>query len=138
MSAGTVYRLRMQQTAFFSPAVSTEVTDDMHFAREEIFGPVMTVLKLTNEDKVVGHSNATESEFAAGFFTRDISRAHRVVNQLDAGTCWINCFNLTPVQIPFISVKASGFGRENSSAALDHYAQLKAIYVASGPVESPY
>lgn len=123
---------------FVSPAVFTDVTDNMRIAREEIFGPVMSILKFASEDEVVKRANATEFGLAAGVFTQDITRAHRVVDRLQAGTCWINTYNLTPVQMPFGGVKASGFGRENSAAALDHYTQLKSVYVASGPVESPY
>lgn len=123
---------------FVSPAVFTAVTDEMRIAREEIFGPVMSVLKFATEDEVVARANATEFGLAAGVFTQDITRAHRVIDALEAGTCWINTYNLTPVQMPFGGIKASGFGRENSAAALDHYTQLKSVYVASGPVESPY
>ena len=123
---------------FVSPAVFTNVTDDMRIAREEIFGPVMSVLKFSSEEEVVARANGTEFGLAAGVFTNDIQRAHRVIDCLQAGTCWINTYNLTPVQMPFGGVKASGFGRENSVAALDHYTQVKAVYVASGPVESPY
>ena len=61
-----------------------------------------------------------------------------MVSRLQAGTCWINAYNLTPVEMPFGAVKGSGFGRENSRAAVDHYTQLKSVYVGMGPVESPY
>ena len=123
---------------FISPAVFSSVTDDMRIAREEIFGPVMSVLSFPSEDEVIARANDTEFGLAAGVFTRDIARAHRVIGQLQAGTCWINTYNLTPVQMPFGGVKASGFGRENSAAALDHYTQTKSVYVAASKVEAPY
>ena len=75
---------------------------------------------------------------SAGVFTGDLARGHRVVANLEAGTCWINAYNLTPVQMPFGAVKSSGLGRENSRAAIEHYSQVKSVYVGMGPVESPY
>ena len=71
-------------------------------------------------------------------FTRDLARAHRVIARLDAGTCWINTYNLTPVELPFGGVKRSGFGRENSQAAIEHYTRLKSVYVETGDVAAPY
>ena len=110
----------------------------MRIAREEIFGPVMSVLTFDDEDEVVARANATEFGLAAGVFTRDIQRAHRVIARLQAGTCWINTYNLTPVEIPFGGVKRSGFGRENSRAAIEHYTRLKSVYVEMGNVSAPY
>jgi betaine-aldehyde dehydrogenase len=124
--------------AFITPAVFAGVTDDMAIAREEIFGPVMAVLGFEDEDEVIARANATEFGLAAGVFTRDISRAHRVIGQLQAGTCWINAYNLTPVQMPFGGVKASGIGRENGHAALEHYTRVKSVYLGMGPVDAPY
>ena len=123
---------------FVEPTVFTDVTDTMRIAREEIFGPVMSVLKFSDEDEVVERANATEFGLAAGVFTRDLARAHRVIGELQAGTCWINAYNLTPVEIPFGGVKQSGIGRENSLAALSLYSQIKAVYVETGDVASPY
>ncbi|MEM6744126.1 MAG: betaine-aldehyde dehydrogenase [Pseudomonadota bacterium] len=123
---------------FLSPAVFAGVTDDMTLAREEIFGPVLSVLAFDEEDEAVARANATPFGLAAGVFTRDLARGHRVIARLQAGTCWINAYNLTPVQMPFGGVKASGFGRENAAAALAHYSQVKSVYVGLGPVESPY
>jgi betaine-aldehyde dehydrogenase len=110
----------------------------MTIAREEIFGPVMCVLDFDDEAEVIARANATEFGLSGGVFTRDISRAHRVVDQLQAGTLWINTYNLCPVEIPFGGSKQSGFGRENCATALEHYTELKTVYVAMGPVEAPY
>ncbi|MBW3098603.1 betaine-aldehyde dehydrogenase [Pseudohoeflea coraliihabitans] len=124
--------------AFIAPTVFADVTDDMTIAREEIFGPVMAVLPFAEESEVIDRANATPYGLAAGVFTRDLARAHRVIAALDAGTTWINTYNLTPVEAPFGGVKRSGIGRENSMAAINHYTRLKSVYVASGPVDSPY
>ncbi len=123
---------------FVQPTVFADVTDDMRIAREEIFGPVMSVLVFDDEDEVIERANATQFGLAAGVFTRDIQRGHRVINRLEAGTCWINTYNLTPIAMPFGGVKHSGIGRENGHAALDHYSQIKSVYVEMGDVESPY
>lgn len=123
---------------FVQPTVFADVTDDMTIAREEIFGPVMCVLDFDHEDEVVARANATEFGLAGGVFTADMARAHRVVDALEAGTVWINTYNLCPVEIPFGGVKQSGFGRENSLAALNHYTELKTVYVAMGKCEAPY
>ncbi len=123
---------------FVQPTVFADVTDDMTLAREEVFGPVMAVLDFEAEDEVIARANGTEFGLAAGVFTGDLARGHRVIAQLQAGTTWINAYNLTPVEMPFGAVKASGFGRENSRAAVEHYTQVKAVYVGMGPVESPY
>ncbi|PWK75791.1 betaine-aldehyde dehydrogenase [Aminobacter sp. AP02] len=123
---------------FVEPTVFTGVTDNMRIAREEIFGPVMSVLSFDSEDEVIARANDTEFGLAAGVFTKDLPRAHRVIAELQAGTCWINTYNLTPVEIPFGGFKQSGIGRENSLAALQHYSQLKSVYVETGDVASPY
>lgn len=123
---------------FIEPAIFTDVTDIMRIAREEIFGPVMCILDFADEEEVIARANATEFGLAAGLFTKDLARAHRVAAALEAGTCWINSYNLTPVEAPFGGVKRSGIGRENSMAAIEHYSQLKSVYAAMGPVECPY
>ncbi|MDP3526765.1 MAG: aldehyde dehydrogenase family protein, partial [Hoeflea sp.] len=124
--------------AWIQPTVFADVTDDMTIAREEIFGPVMSVLAFDDEDEAVGRANDSQFGLAAGVFTADLARAHRVISKLQAGTTWINAYNLTPVEAPFGGVKQSGIGRENSRAAIEHYTHLKSVYVATGPVDSPY
>ncbi|MDO9640102.1 MAG: betaine-aldehyde dehydrogenase [Pseudotabrizicola sp.] len=123
---------------YVQPTVFADVTDDMTIAREEVFGPVMAVLDFDTEAEAVTRANATEFGLAAGVFTADLTRAHRVIGQLQAGTCWINAYNLTPVEAPFGGMKASGVGRENGHAAVQHYTQIKSVYVGMGPVDSPY
>uniref|UniRef100_UPI0035AEE948 betaine-aldehyde dehydrogenase n=1 Tax=Paenirhodobacter enshiensis TaxID=1105367 RepID=UPI0035AEE948 len=127
-----------QGPLFVQPTVFADVTDDMTLAREEVFGPVMAVLDFETEAEAIARANGTEYGLAAGVFTGDLARGHRVIGQLQAGTCWINAYNLTPVEMPFGAVKASGLGRENSRAAVEHYTQIKAVYVGTGPVDSPY
>ena len=123
---------------FVEPTVFADVTDDMELARDEIFGPVMSVLSFDTEDEVVARANATEFGLSAGVFTVDMTRAKRVIAAIEAGTCWINTYNLTPAGFPFGGVKASGFGRENAAVAVEHYTRLKSVYVASGGVDAPY
>ncbi len=110
----------------------------MSIVQEEIFGPVMTVLEFDSEAEVVRRANATEFGLSAAVFTRDLARAHRVIAQLQAGTCWINHYNVTPIELPFGGMKSSGLGRENGRAAIEHYTQLKSVYVAKGDVDAPY
>jgi betaine-aldehyde dehydrogenase len=123
---------------FVQPTVFADVTDSMTIAREEVFGPVMAVLDFDTEDEVIARANATEFGLAAGVFTADLTRGHRVIAQLEAGTCWINAYNLTPVESPFGGAKMSGVGRENGRAAVEHYTQVKSVYVGMGPVDAPY
>ncbi len=123
---------------YMQPTIFADVTDDMVIAREEIFGPVMAVLDFTDEADVMARANDTEFGLAAGVFTRDLTRAHRVAAGFEAGTCYINTYNDAPVEAPFGGVKASGVGRENSKAAIEHYSQVKSVYVRMGDVEAPF
>jgi betaine-aldehyde dehydrogenase len=123
---------------FVQPTIFDGCRDDMAIVREEIFGPVMAVLSFTGEDEVIARANATEFGLSAGVFTRDLARGHRVIAKLEAGTCWINHYNVTPIELPFGGVKRSGLGRENGKAAIEHYTQLKSVYVGMAPVQAPY
>ncbi|HVW67470.1 MAG TPA: betaine-aldehyde dehydrogenase [Steroidobacteraceae bacterium] len=123
---------------FVAPTVFDQCHDDMAIVRDEIFGPVMSVLEFDEEEEVIARANATEFGLSAGVFTSDLTRAHRVIARLEAGTCWINHYNITPIELPFGGVKLSGLGRENGRAALEHYTQLKSVYVAMGDVDAPY
>jgi betaine-aldehyde dehydrogenase len=124
--------------AWIEPTVFTGVMDQMRIAREEIFGPVMAVFSFDDEDEAVARANDTEFGLSAGVFTRDLARAHRVIAQIKAGSCWINNYNLAPSEIAFGGFRKSGIGRENSIEALRVYSQIKTVYVETGDVASPY
>lgn len=115
-----------------------DASDTARVAQEEIFGPALTLLTFEDEDDVIARANNTSYGLAAGVFTRDLARAHRVTARLQAGTCWINTYNVTPIELPFGGIKRSGIGRENGRAAIDHYSQLKSVYVAMNSVDAPY
>ncbi len=123
---------------FLTPAIFTECNDSMEICREEIFGPVLSILSFDSEDEVIERANNTSFGLSAGVFTNDIKRGHRVIHQLQAGTCWINNYNITPIELPFGGNKHSGIGRENSLAAIQYYTQLKSVYVELGDVDAPY
>lgn len=123
---------------YLEPTVFSNVTDGMTIAQEEIFGPVMAVLDFDTEDEAITRANATPYGLSAGVFTRDLSRGHRVIAALQAGSCFINSYNDAPVEAPFGGHKMSGVGRENARYALDHYSQPKSVYVRMGDVEAPY
>ncbi|WP_339636500.1 betaine-aldehyde dehydrogenase [uncultured Sulfitobacter sp.] len=130
---------RIEHDGFYmQPTVFADVKDDMVIAREEIFGPVMAVLDFEDEAEVMARANATEFGLAAGVFTQNLTRAHRVATGFEAGTCYINTYNDAPVEAPFGGMKNSGVGRENSKAAINHYSQLKSVYVRMGDVEAPF
>jgi betaine-aldehyde dehydrogenase len=136
---GGTPRLQGFEDGFFiEPTVFTGVRDDMRIAREEIFGPVMAVLSFKDEEEVVARANDTEFGLSAGVFTRDMARAHRVIGEIKAGSCWINSYNVCPPELPFGGFKQSGIGRENAVDALRHFSQVKAVYVEMGDVVSPY
>lgn len=130
---------RLNREGFYlAPTIFADVTDDMTIAREEIFGPVLSVLDFDDEAEVITRANATPYGLSAGVFTRDITRAHRVIGAIDAGSCYINTYNLAPVEVPFGGSKMSGVGRENSKAAIEHYSQLKSVYVGMEAVDAPF
>ncbi|NRA54499.1 MAG: betaine-aldehyde dehydrogenase [Gammaproteobacteria bacterium] len=126
------------QGYFVAPTIFTDCQDDMTIVREEIFGPVMSVLTFDTEEEVIKRANDTEFGLAAGVFTQDITRAHRVIHQMQAGICWINNYGASPAEMPVGGYKQSGIGRENGLATLNHYTQIKSVYVGLTPLESPF
>jgi aldehyde dehydrogenase (NAD+) len=114
---------------FIEPTVFADVKDDMTIAKDEIFGPVMNVLKFKDLDEVIKRGNQTFYGLAAGVWTRDISKAHRIANGLRAGTVWINCYDVFDAAAPFGGFKMSGIGRELGEYALEQYTEVKTVYV---------
>jgi len=112
---------------FIKPTVFANVTDNMTIAREEIFGPVLSVLKFRDIDEVIDRGNATEYGLAAAVWTRDIAKAHAVADGIRAGTVWINCYDVFDAAAPFGGFKLSGFGRELGEKGLDSYTEMKTV-----------
>ena len=129
---------RLASGNFLMPTIFTRCSDSMTIVKEEIFGPIMSVLQFDDEEEVLYRANQTHYGLAAGLFTNDIKRGHRIAKQLQAGVCWINNYNVTPVSMPFGGTKQSGFGRENGMSALLNYSQQKSIYVELGEIEHSY
>uniref|UniRef100_A0A671UUC8 Aldehyde dehydrogenase 9 family, member A1b n=1 Tax=Sparus aurata TaxID=8175 RepID=A0A671UUC8_SPAAU len=121
---------------YMTPCVLGNCTDEMTCVKEEIFGPVMSVLSFESEEEVLRRANDTSLGLAAGVFTSDVRRAHRVVEHLKAGSCFINNYNITPVEVPFGGFKMSGIGRENGQVTIEYYSQLKTVFVEMGDVDS--
>ncbi|HVO30830.1 MAG TPA: aldehyde dehydrogenase family protein [bacterium] len=114
---------------FVQPTVFGNATNDMKIAREEIFGPVMNILRFKDINEVVQRGNQTFYGLAAAVWTRDISKAHRLANSLRAGTVWINCYDVFDAAAPFGGFKQSGFGRELGRIGLDAYTEAKSVWV---------
>jgi aldehyde dehydrogenase (NAD+) len=114
---------------FFAPTVFDQVTPEMTIAREEIFGPVLATIEFTDVDEAIARANDSDYGLAAAVWTRDIKKAHYVARKLQAGTVWINTYNVYDTAAPFGGYKASGFGREMSAYALEHYTQIKTVWV---------
>jgi len=121
---------------FVAPTVFTDCRDDMAIAREEIFGPVMSILAYADEDEVVRRANDTKYGLAAGVVTRDLARAHRMIHRLEAGICWINTWGESPAEMPVGGYKHSGVGRENGLTTLGHYTRIKSVQVELGDYAS--
>ncbi len=123
---------------FLLPAIFTDCSDDMTIVNEEIFGMVMTILSFSTDEEAISRANNTEFGLAAGVFTKDIQRGHKVVKKLKAGATWINSYNLAPMQLPWGGRKHSGIGSENGVSAIEAWTQWKSVYLEMGDVECPY
>jgi aldehyde dehydrogenase (NAD+) len=114
---------------FIEPTVFADVRDDMRIAKEEIFGPVMSILKFSDLDEVVQRANRTTYGLAAAVWTKDITKAHAIANSVRAGTVWVNCFDVFDAAAPFGGFKQSGLGRELGEYALSNYTEIKTVTV---------
>jgi len=118
--------------AFVAPTVFTDCTDEMTIVREEIFGPVMSILTYETEEEVIRRANDTHFGLAAGLITKDLNRAHRVIHQLEAGICWINAWGESDAKMPVGGYKQSGVGRENGISSLNNFTRIKSVQVELG------
>ncbi|RRV51023.1 betaine-aldehyde dehydrogenase [Stutzerimonas stutzeri] len=124
--------------AFVAPTIFSDCSDEMSIVREEIFGPVLSLLEYQDEEEVIRRANATEYGLAAGVVTPDLARAHRIIHRLEAGICWINTWGESPAQMPVGGYKQSGIGRENGIASLAHYTRVKSVQVELGEFASVF
>ena len=114
---------------FFMPTIFDRVRNDMYLAQEEVFGPVLGVLKFHEEEELISLSNDTQYGLAAGIWTNDIKRAHRVAREIKAGTVWINMYRAISYASPFGGYKHSGYGRELGMEAIREFTQVKSVWV---------
>lgn len=123
---------------FVQPTIFADCDNSMQHTRDEIFGPVMSVFRFDDEDEAVDLANDTQYGLAAGIFTQNLARAHRVIAKLQAGICWINTYGDSPAEMPVGGYKHSGIGRENGIDSIRHYTQIKSVYVSLEDLENPF
>ncbi|MGN6461596.1 MAG: aldehyde dehydrogenase family protein, partial [Pseudolabrys sp.] len=114
---------------FVSPTVFADVGHDMRISQEEIFGPVVSVVRFSDEEDALRKANGTRYSLAAGIWSRDIGRVHRFAKRVKAGTVWINTYGYTDVRLPWGGARDSGFGREHGDAAIENFTEPKAVWM---------
>jgi aldehyde dehydrogenase (NAD+) len=117
---------------FVSPSVFADVEHEMRISQEEIFGPVACLIRFTDEQEALRLANGTKYSLAAGVWSADIARVHRMVKRLRAGTVWVNTFGPTDVRLPWGGNRDSGFGREHGDAAIENFTEPKAVWINTG------
>ena len=132
VSGGNRVAVNGDKGFFIEPTIFGDVKNDMRIAREEIFGPVLSVLTFDDIDEVIEQANNNPYGLAAAVWTRDVKKAHTVSRRLKAGTVWINTYGLMDASLPFGGYKSSGFGRELGAHAIEHYTELKTVWLNMG------
>ena len=120
----------LEKGAFMKPTILADVTNKMRVAQEEIFGPVAVVIKFHDEKEVIDMANDSEYGLGGAVWTKDINRAFRVAREIETGRMWVNTYNALPAHAPFGGYKKSGVGRETHKVILEHYTQMKNIYIS--------
>jgi len=124
---------------FIEPTIFVDVRNDMRIAQEEVFGPVLAVIKFDSEEEAIAIANDSNYGLAAGVWTTDLRRAMTVPKRLEAGSVWVNAYRLVSYLAPFGGVKASGIGRENGIRAVYEYLESKSVFINPTPgVENPF
>jgi 4-guanidinobutyraldehyde dehydrogenase/NAD-dependent aldehyde dehydrogenase len=132
ISGGNRVSVNGDKGLFIEPTIFGDVKNDMRIAREEIFGPVLSVLTFDDIDEAIDQANNNPYGLAAAVWTKDVKKAHLVSRRLKAGTVWINTYGLMDASLPFGGYKSSGFGRELGAHAMEHYTELKTVWLNMG------
>ena len=123
---------------YVEPTIFTDVRSEMELFREEVFGPVLAVMRFHDEDEAVRIANDTRYGLAAGVWTQDTARSIRLAERIDAGTVYVNTYRSVSTLSPVGGYKHSGYGRENGIDAIKEFLQVKSVWLGTGPVANPF